>query len=681
MKNKWYTKQLRIAALQFNNEKGENLKVPARWRAMGFNCEQLKHITDVEGQISRDFHSGIQREPLTAYLRETRKNRLKTILYLNVHVLPHADNGRHTEWAQQNAAGEYEIIYDTYYCICTNSSWRGNFFKLLEQAAAFDIDGVFLDGPIIIAGGCFCGTCRKLFRKKNGRELKDADKAEQWRFNAEALDRFMREAYRRFKAVKPDSVFYNNLGALHPTPSYILMPNALDYNDLVGTEGGFFGSPPGKAADGFKTALTVRVLEGLAPAKPRVNFMAADNKPWSWYAHAPAETKLCIASTVANACNIWYGLHGSTELLATPGGLAAGDILRKVARHEAYYTGTRSVARVVMLYSFASERIYHTALEDSDLYGKQHDGKKTGGNLRQAVFGFADVLIRSNLPFDVIPDGGLTAGTLCRYECVLLPAAACLADADLKSLREYVAGGGNLVAAFDASCFTPEGAQRPDFGLKDVFGATSRGKTTPYGTWNYFSAMRPDHALFQGLNLPLYPAPAYGLDIAPLDGAEVLARFHGALAGRYDPLQQPSLPAMIWNRYGKGQCLYLAGTFGEMCYAFNPDEYRLMLRNAIQRLAHSPVILAGDAANVEVVVRARGRRMIVHLVNHDGVPPRPYMRVHPKRNLRLILPGLVRKPACAHALMSDQFCRCAAGESGLIVSVPAFEEYEAVVIE
>ena len=46
-----------------------------------------------------------------------------------------------------------------------------------------------------------------------------------------------------------------------------------------------------------------------------------------------------------------------------------------------------------------------------------------------------------------------------------------------------------------------------------------------------------------------------------------------------------------------------------------------------------------------------------------------------------LLPEEPREPPRARALMSDQFCRCATGKNGLMVRVPAFEEYEAVVIE
>ncbi len=353
--------------------------------------------------------------------------------------------------------------------------------------------------------------------------------------------------------------------------------------------------------------------------------------------------------------------------------------MRGLARHEKYFVGT--AARVAMLYSFATERIYQTALAETDLYGKRHDGQAAGGNFRQAVFGFADVLIRSNIPFDIITDIGLTAGTLHRYDCVILPASACLADADLALLRQYVAAGGNLIAAFDASLYTPSGKQRNEFGLSEVFGAQFKGGVAGYRNWNYFSMAVPDHPSFAGLNLPLYPAPAFGVNVAPRAGAEVLARFHGALAGRYDPVQAPSEPAMIWNRHGRGQCLYLAGTFGEMCYQYNPEEYRLLLRNAVRRLARPVAILEGDTANVEVVVRTQGRRTVVHLVNHDGAPPRPYIQVHAKRDLRLILPDIKRQPARVRTLLSDKVCSRKSGKSGLTVHLPELNEYEVMVVE
>jgi hypothetical protein len=79
----------------------------------------------------------------------------------------------------------------------------------------------------------------------------------------------------------------------------------LEYNGIVGSEGGFMHYGPAKYAFLFRPSMTAKLLEALAPEKPRVIFMAADHKPWNWWLHSPLETQLCIASCSANGSNVW----------------------------------------------------------------------------------------------------------------------------------------------------------------------------------------------------------------------------------------------------------------------------------------------------------------------------------------------------------------------------------------
>jgi hypothetical protein len=489
---------------------------------------------------------------------------------------------------------------------------------------------------------------------------------------------FMEEAYRQFKRLKPEAIFYNNLAAMHPRPSYVLLPDGLAYNDLVGTEGGFMVIT--KTADLWFTSITAKTLEGLAPAKSRVIFMAGDNKPWSWYQHTAAETKLCIASTLANGSNIWYGLHGSTALLATPGGRAAGEILTKLAALEKYYTDTVSAAKVAMLYSYDTEKIYKTSIVESDLYAKGETSRNFAGNFRQALYGFGDMLARSQIPYDIINDLELTPAKLARYECLLLPTSAVMSDRTVALLRDYVRGGGNLIASFDTSLYLPGGESRANFGLAEVFGADFAGKLTNYFTWNYFAA-EAAHPVFAGVNIPLYPAPAIGLDVTARSGAEVLARYLGARPGRYDLMTKPDRPAIIFNRYGKGQCLYLAGTFAEFCYSHNPPEYRLFLKNAVKLLSLPLLEVEGQLGNIEVVLRKQPGRLLVHLINFAGLYPRPFEAICPQPKLKIYLHNHPKAPSQVQALFAGTDCKFSFGRNKVTIRLPVLNEYEVLAVE
>lgn len=678
---KWYEQPMRIAALQCNFEGGrqQTLAVADRWAEMGFNVEQLFHPT--ADSYTALFDAARHGELLTEYLARAKKNGLRIILYLNVHVISPSDEDKRETWAQRSANGGFPRHYETYYGCCVNSPWRDHFFSVIESLRPFDIDGMFMDGPNFLPSGCHCAACRVLYQREEGKEMvAGADLSD---FKRRSLDRFCREAYKKFKAVKPEGVSYINLPLMHLTVSNMRLPDVLDYGDIVGTEGGFMFYGPPKDAYLFKPSLTAKVMETVAPDAPRVTFMAADQKPWSWLPHAPAETKLCIASTVANGASIWYGLHGSTALLDTPGGRAAGEIVRFLAAHEDAYTDTVSAARVAVLYSLDTERHYHKTGEETDLYGKSGQASREYlGNFSDSLYGVGDMLERSSIPFDTVVDLAPSAAAWSRYDCLILPTSACLGDATVAALREYVRQGGNVIALCDTSLYDGQGNRRAEFGLADVFGVHDSGERLQLRSYNYFKKVMED-TVFEGVEIPLIPAPHLGLVVRPADSATVVARFLKPLTGRYVPLTEPQHPALIRNTYGRGQSLYWAGTFGEMAFAYTPPEYRQMLSNAVRQFSRQPVVLENALGNVEMTVRrTRGaQRLIVHLVNYAGLPPRPFVKVCPQEGLRLRVASDLRVRT-ARALASG--APCAIGETAdgtQTVCLPTIGEYDVVVLE
>ncbi len=683
-KNKWYERPMRIAALQCNFEGGRarTLGVPAKWREMGFNVEQLFH--PMAESYCALFNKRRYGPLLTQYLKEARARKLRVILYLNIHIITPSLAFNKKTWAQRTPDGRYTMFYDTYFACCVNSPWRDHFFRSLEDLKEYDIDGVFLDGPNVSPGGCHCPSCRAKYLREFGRPMKkDADL---WEFSRKSLDDFLRESYRRFKAIKPDGVHYINLGVMHLTGSYMRLPDALDYNDILGTEGGFmfYGSP--KNAYVYKTSIAAKVLEAVAPARPRVIFMAGDQKPWSWLMHTGPETALCIASTVANGANIWYGLHGSTRLLDTDGARAARKILRELSRMDGVLADTRAASRVGVMYSLTTEKYYRKSKEQTDLYGSSSDGGAAGylGNFTAAFQGVCEALSRSSIPFDVFTDFDLTLARLQAFDCVILPTSACLDDATVSLLREYVSRGGRLAAAFDTSLFDGRGKMRRDFGLAEVLGVSFAKAVLDLKYYNYFKPGKT-HRLWNGFTQPLFPAPALALAVVPRKGAQVLAKYLKPLPGRYVPLTAPDKPALVWNKFGKGQSLYLSGTFWEMADDYAPPEYRRMLANAVSWLAPDSIRLEGVLGNVEMTVRRprdeNPKRLIIFLVNYAGLPPRPYEKIVPQAELSVRVPRFYGSFSRARSLVNNKAYPLRREAGGARVVVPELREYDVLVVE
>jgi hypothetical protein len=331
-----------------------------------------------------------------------------------------------------------------------------------------------------------------------------------------------------------------------------------------------------------------------------------------------------------------------------------------------------------VLYSFDTAATYRVSQEETDFYGVASERREFLGNASRAFEGVCGALASSSIPFDVVADLPGLADRLARYECVVLPTAACLSEETVAALRRYVADGGNLVAMFDSSLYTASGQPREDFALTTVFGVSFRGFTA-YRNWNYL-VPSDSSPLFSGLAIPYYPAPEFGVNVEPADGATVHAWFLGVMEGRYTDLKERSFPAIVENQYGEGSCYYLAGTWAEMLWSYNPPEYTRILVNAVSAVAPPAVTLSGGAVNVELTVRRQGARTAVHLVNHAGALERPITSIMPQRGLRLQV-NTDRVPATqAIALREKAACPLVATESGVTVNVPEILDYEVIIL-
>jgi len=659
---------MHICALQ-TAERSPGVKALATWKRYGFNVEQLLHA------IGEGYYAAFtpRREgALRDYVKAAHRRGIRIILYHNTHLLPPDMPERHDEWCMRDANGEPVCGYGTFTMGCVTSSWGDWLVENAALACRCGVDGIFSDGPN--PEGCHCDLCRAAFRESGATD--DIPSAAFDRFGRSLAVRFMRRLYEAVKAVAPDVIVYQNL--------YVDGPDAQDflpYNDLVGTEGGMlFYGPPARALL-WKPSMAAKLLESVAGGKPTVVFAAADHKPWSLYAHAPSETKLLFAGSIANGANVWYGLHAPLDMLRGPSAAAAREITQFQLQHKQWYDQTESAARVALLHSPTSVSFYTTSIDESDFYGGSGRAKAQGpGDVSRSSVGFASMLLRSQIPFDFLLESA-TLDEMQRYGCIILPTCPCLSNRVARTLREYVAGGGKLIAACDVGFFNELGERRARPVLADVLGVTFTGEWYDFATHDYIEATARGR-LLRGVAQSLMPAPRHGLKVRTRQGS-VVARFHAPMPGRYVPLTPLTTPAIVLNRHGKGRALYLAGDFGEFYAEYSTREHARIVVNAATHFAKPRVSLAGAPASVEITHRRKrdGSADIVHLINSTGGMSRPISEVVPLKDLTLSVHGIgpIRS---AVSLMTGRRLKPAADGRGLVrMALPELREYDVIVLK
>ena len=89
----------------------------------------------------------------------------------------------------------------------------------------------------------------------------------------------------------------------------------------------------------------------------------------------------------------------------------------------------------------------------------------------QSAMLLEQALIQASVPFDIIFDDNLR--DLSRYKVLALADQECLSDEQLQLIRNFVRGGGGLVATESTSLYTEWRERRRNFGLNDLFRVTA----------------------------------------------------------------------------------------------------------------------------------------------------------------------------------------------------------------
>lgn len=691
----WEREPLRIIDLITSLDRIDYLppaEQAARKAAQLYNAEHLQAMMLPRGLDDRGFYfrsrlaSRQNPDFLGQYLPEAKKRGIRVLVYVNVHWYTREFGEKHRDWLQirENGEGVWDV-YQTGTDFCVNTPWRGWVFDMLRDLCAYEIDGIFFDGPIYRPDTCYCRYCREKFRARYGGELpsKKERKGRAFEqlveFQANSLLEFLRDSQKLIKALRPEAALYMNGGLRSANWATARLNRVLvAEQDLLGAEGGFIYGDLTRTPL-WKAGLTARLLETQAAGKPTVIFAAAAHKPWTFSLLPGPELKLLYADSIANGANVWMGI--TPYEFEQPEMEALVEMNRFVRDNADYLHKARSEARVALVWSDVTANFYAGSEAHLIDVGKVPSRTEVG-NVEAEFSGLADTLIRAQVPFDVIDDVTLEREPLERYRLIVLPNVACMSDRIALRLRDWVQGGGNLLATFETSFYDETGVARKDFALADLFGVKGAGRIAGPRRWDFVRPMTKD-SLLEGLMRDFVPSPTYYVALENAGGRELL-RFTQPLAGPYDGVPGlTSHPALVVREHGRGKAVYCAGDLGSTIQNFHFPEHRQLIENLVRQLAPPPVRLENVPSSVEVVLRSQPekRRLMLHLVNFTGDMTRPIRTIVPLRDVRVSVAHEFA-PQRVRTLMGRRRLpvrRDAAG--GATFVIPEMDEYEVVVLE
>lgn len=363
----------------------------------------------------------------------------------------------HPDWIAVEANGKKRRHWsnDELWVTCAMGPYNFEFMTQVhrEIMTRYGVDGIF-SNRWAGHGRCYCEHCVKNFKDFSGLDLPRTSnredpayqKYEEWRVKR------LRELWLLWDKTIRD---------VKATSRYI--PNGFPDKITVGRLADIFFTDH-QARQGFippwsngKRAKELRATIGMKPIGGIFSVGVEERYRWKDSVQSDAEIRIWVAEGTANGYRPWFVKFGGTlydrRWLKTVEGIYDWH-----HRAEKYLRNTAPMARVAMVYS------EHRGAE----YGNEAWQRQSGDH----ALGMYHALVEARVPFEMVNDQLLDAEHLKPFKLLILPNIACLSDRQCRQLREFVEGGGNLLATFETSLYNEQGKRRGDFGLADLFGVS-----------------------------------------------------------------------------------------------------------------------------------------------------------------------------------------------------------------
>ncbi len=627
----WMDEPLIISAVQCKFEDDDYWTLNEYVVKSGFNTEQLLHLT-AKGHMAY-YDEEIHGTKLDDYLKQSRKSGIHEIIYYNTHCLTEEIYTKHPDWQQLSKDGKPIPAYTIYTFNCVNGGWFDDFSKNITNLCKHDIDGIFLDGPVMREDGCYCDTCKKIFSDRFGKSIYKASRNELQTMRVDSVTEYIKKTNDIVKGINPQILLYLNNSALRADITGSNSRKVEPYVDMIGAEGGFIRADNKTSL--WAVSSKAKHIETVAKGKPTVIFDLGNQSSLAYYMHNSIETKNLYAQTYANGANAWYGMSGSASKFKDSAGCIASIEFNKfINEQKDIYKKSLPCAKVALMWSQDSANNYASGVEQSDFTDAKAAGVKERGDHYTELMSFFDILTRAHTQFDIIDEISVLEG-LDKYEIVFLPDCACMSDEVASIITSYVEKGGNICSTFATGFYNADGSysKTPKIGV--VQGVEEVVEVIKYpANGTAYQKLNRCHWLYKGVSADLLPNPLLAVKCKISDNATIVSESLTAMPSVYSALPSKGFPGIVLNKYGKGNSIYITGTFG-VCYADRAHiDFAQIVENVVNN--YSNYVLKLDTSGlVEAVLRKQEDRYILHLINLTGQMNRPIRRIVPLKDIKI----------------------------------------------
>jgi Hypothetical glycosyl hydrolase 6/Beta-galactosidase trimerisation domain len=560
------------------------------------------------------------RDAFGDFVKGCRSLGMNVIARTDPHAVHQDVYDAHPDWIMVDADGKKRRHWSDHelWVTCALGPYNFDFMTRVteEIVTLYKVDGIFTN-RWAGSGMCYCEHCRENFQNFAHLDLprtKDPqDPARRayivWR--EQRLFELWKLWDSRIKAINPNAAYIANAGGgalseLDMATIGQLAPTL--FADRQARRGVMPPWSNGKNAKEYRATLGRKPIAGIFSVGLEEEYR------WKDSVQSGDEIRLWVADGIAQGLRPWF-----TKFNAKPIDTRWLPVVEQIYTwhyaNERYLRNLDSLARVAIVYSQQSATFY--------------GGEAARAKVEDAALGFYQALIEARIPFEMVHDHLLDAEHLRPFRTLILPNIAALSTKQCDQLKQFVSGGGSIVATYETSLYDEWGIRQKNFGLASLFGASFAGQlegpmmnsylTLEKGPSNQF------HQLLSGFeDSTRIVNGVHRTVVHPVNDGHTVATPLTVVHSYPDLPMESVFPrpfgvneaGVFLRQFGEGRVVYFPCDIDRTFWEVLDVDHAKLLRNAVEWATNEPAPLSVTGRGVlDIAIWTQQNSMTVHLVN------------------------------------------------------------------
>jgi hypothetical protein len=474
--------------------------------------------------------------------------------------------------------------------LCPRSPYLDKYMipQMKELIDRYNVDGFWIDGDLWAVEPCYCERCRKAWTEQTGHAEPPHDETHDlwpawWHFTLESFNEYVTKYTDAVHAHKAGVLVCSNWLQTFANPGEPKVPTDWISGDNVWANG-----VDGSRCEARFLSTRQKHWDIMLWNFTRVGSMSDETHPWFAKPVEMLKQEAAILLSFGGAVQLYENPATSGAALRS-GQLIPwrqnrmSDVGRFVKARRSLCQDSETIPQIAVLHS---EHHLHTTTR-----GKNMMWSVDLDPVRGAVF----ALLEKHYGVDVLDEWALLQ-RLDEFPVVVVPEREGLSEEMVAALKSYVDGGGHLLVSGSESFTT--------FGGK--FLGVAKGKQKEKAIYHIGSGKEAAPFYSEAWRLC---KPTSAKIMSSLCETDILEEY------------QTRFPAATMNKVGKGRVVYLPGGLFRAYQRDRNPLQREVLGEIVAKLAPPFGVVVDAPSCVDVALRRKKERRIIHFVNRGtGLP-------------------------------------------------------------